>query len=386
MLPLLAPVLENFWGPFRLLHSHMMLIGTGTVAGALLAFFLIPRLGFALPADRGRPFTTSFTEARGKPTGAGLILVLALLPVLFLVMPPAVKMWQVTVCLTVVMFCGYFDDRGTVAWNENRKFLLDLAVAAGTSLAFCQGRPLAIWVPLVSESVVLPVWLYLIIATVVLMVAINATNCSDGVDGLAGTLTLVSLFYLGGFLYVIVGHAGVADYLLVPHNENGAVWAILVFSGAGVLAGYLWYNAEPSSVLMGDAGSRFFGLLVGVAVLASGNPFLILSITPMVLLNGGTGLGKLLMLRFLKKLGFDVRSPDMVAEAVRNGEDGETGKDEEENGRHSRVVQYLHRIRFPLHDHCLKNLGWSKTQVLVRFFLLQAFLIPILLGLIVKLR
>ncbi len=379
MFPLLAPYLEKIWGPFRLFQSHMMLIGMGTVFAALLVFFLIPVMRKHLPLDRGRPFTTTFTEAQGKPTGAGLLLTPAFLLSLFLFQPLGIRVWQIAACLVLAMFCGYLDDRSQDSWHENRKLLLDLLVAGATALAFCQGQTVAIWVPLFSDPVSLPAWLYLIIAGMVLMIAINTTNCSDGVDGLAGTLTLMSLFYMGGFLYVVVGHAGVADYLLVPHNEQGAEWAILIFTGAGVLAGYLWYNAEPSSVLMGDAGSRFFGLLVGVAVLASGNPFLIVSIAPIVLLNGGTGLVKLLILRGLRKLGFDVRSPEIVAESKRNGDFGD-------NGRHSRLAVYLHSIRFPLHDHCLKNLGWSKTQVLVRFFLLQTFLIPILLGLLVKLR
>ncbi len=380
MLPFFAPYLENIWGPFRLFHSHMMLIGMGTVFGAVFAYFSIPRLLAILPCDRGRLFTTTLDEARGKPTGAGLILGLALMPALFLVLPPTFKMWQITACLIAVMLTGYFDDRGSIPWSENRKLLLDLSVALTTGIVFCRGREIAIWLPLWREPVLLPVWLYIILAVLVLMLAINATNCSDGVDGLAGTLTLVSLFYLGGFLYVIVGHREVAEYLLVPHNDDGAIWAILVFTGAGVLAGYLWYNAEPSSVLMGDAGSRFFGLLVGVAVLASGNPFLILSITPMVLLNGGTGLIKLLLLRCFKRLGFEVRSPALLAATK------DKGLDQAIRGRPSGLVDFMHRIRFPLHDHCLKNLGWSKSQVLVRFFLLQTFLIPILLVLLVKLR
>ncbi len=382
MLPFLAPYLQQLWGPFRLFQSHMMLIGMGAGLGAVLACLLILKLSRFLPRDRGRAFATTREEACGKPTGGGLLLVLALLPVLFLVFPASPRMWQITVCLVLVMFSGYFDDRGSVPWGEQRKLAMDAALALIAAFVFCQGRQLSIWLPLVRDPVVLPVWLYLAIAVVVLVLAINATNCSDGVDGLAGTLTLVSLFYLGGFLYVVVGHREVAQYLLVPHNENGAVWAILVFSGAGVLAGYLWFNAEPSSILMGDAGSRFFGLLVGIAVLASGNPLLILSITPMVLLNGGTGLLKLLLLRAFRRLGFEVRSPALMAA------DGpiQAGRDNRGGGRQSGLVEILHRVRFPLHDHCLKNLGWSKTQVLIRFFLLQTFLIPLLLVLLVKLR
>lgn len=381
MLPLLAPLLEKLWGPFRLFQSHMILIGTGTVLGIILSCLFIIYFIDYLPRDRGRIYTTTEHESRGKPTGAGLLIVLALLPVLILVLPVSLRIWYNIGCLVLIMLAGYYDDRGSLPWSEYRKLGLDVAVAGVTALAFCRGEFMTIWLPLWSEPVTLPAWAYILIAVVVLVIAINATNCSDGVDGLAGTLTLVSLFYLGGFLYVIVGHREVANYLLLPHNEDGAVWAILVFSAAGVLAGYLWFNAEPSSVLMGDAGSRFFGLLVGVAVLASGNPFLILSITPMVLLNGGTGLLKLLVLRFFSRLGFDVRTPEKILKAP-----PEPVANTENKGYCDGIIAILHRIRFPLHDHCLKNLGWSKPQVLIRFFLLQTFLIPILLVILIKLR
>jgi phospho-N-acetylmuramoyl-pentapeptide-transferase len=206
---------------------------------------------------------------------------------------------------------------------------------------------------------------------------INATNCSDGIDGLAGTLTLLSLFYLAGFLYLVVGHRDNAAHLLVPHNPEGARWAVLLMTAGGGLAGYLWHNAEPSRVLMGDAGSRFLGLLVGLAVLAAGNPFLIIVVAPVVLANGGSGILKIALLRCLGKLGFDIRPP-----RLREPPAPAAGADAEQHP----VVVLLHKVRFPLHDHCRRNLGWSNSQVLLRFLLLQMFITPLLLGLLVKIR
>jgi phospho-N-acetylmuramoyl-pentapeptide-transferase len=185
----------------------------------------------------------------------------------------------------------------------------------------------------------------------------NATNCSDGVDGLAGTLTEIALVMLAVMLYVVIGYKPVANYFLIPCNPDAASWAIVVMTVAGGVGGYLWFNAEPSKVLMGDAGSRFLGVLVGAAVLVTGNPFLILALSPIVLVNGGGGLAKLVMLRLAKKAGFDI---------------GENAA--------------IRKIRFPLHDHCKKNLGWSNAQVLMRFTLLQLVVMPILLVILVKIR
>jgi phospho-N-acetylmuramoyl-pentapeptide-transferase len=123
---------------------------------------------------------------------------------------------------------------------------------------------------------------------------------------------------------------------------------------------------------MGDAGSRYLGLLVGIAVLAAGNPFLILVVAPVVLLNGGTGMVKLALLRSLRWLG--------VATTSGSAMKGASSRTTE------MVVQFLGKVRFPLHDHCRKNLGWSNAQVLMRFLLLQIFLAPLLLVLLLKVR
>jgi phospho-N-acetylmuramoyl-pentapeptide-transferase len=156
-------------------------------------------------------------------------------------------------------------------------------------------------------------------------------------------------FFLGIILYGIVGHVAISGYLLVPHYEQAADWAIMAFVMTGCLAGYLWHNSYPSAVLMGDAGSRPIGLMLGVLVLACGNPFLILVVAFMVLVNGATGMVKVALLRFFK-------------------------------------IGIFRQIRYPLHDHVRHNMGWSNTQVLIRFMLLQAVGTPILLVLLLKIR
>jgi phospho-N-acetylmuramoyl-pentapeptide-transferase len=178
---------------------------------------------------------------------------------------------------------------------------------------------------------------------------INATNCTDGVDGLSGSLAALAFTCLGGILYGIVGHQDIANYLLLPHYPAGASWGIMAFVLAGCLAGYLWYNAYPSSVLMGDAGSRPIGFMLGMLVLAGGNPFLIFVVAGVVLINGAIGLLKLALLRFFK-------------------------------------IKIFKTVRYPLHDHVRQKYGWSNTQVLVRFILLQAVAMPILLILLLKIR
>ena len=123
---------------------------------------------------------------------------------------------------------------------------------------------------------------------------------------------------------------------------------------------------------MGDAGSRFLGMLVGVGVLITGNPFLVFAFAPIVLVNGGAGLGKLVLLRCLRKLGLEVRPPSALPAELQ--------------GKQNIFVRMLHGVRFPLHDHCKRVLRWSNAQVLMRFMILQAFITPLLFILFIKVR
>jgi len=358
MLYYLSECLTKQWGPFRLLQSHLLLISIGAFLAAFLSIFLLPRLWRFLPHDHGKAILgKDGMKSAGKPTGAGLVVTLVALPVLLLCAPLSPWDFLAVTAIYSAMGFGYLDDRSLVPWGELKKGILDAAVSIVVAWAIAKGHGTAIWLPFVKGEWTIPFWVYVPCAAFLLWFTMNATNCSDGVDGLAGSLTLITLVMLSVMLYVIIGYKPVADYLLIPCNSSAASWAVVVMVVAGAFGGYLWFNAEPSKILMGDAGSRFLGILVATAVLVAGNPFLVLALSPIVLVNGGGGLAKLVFLRIAKKAGMDI------------GEDA-----------------VIRKIRFPLHDHCKKNLGWTNAQVLMRFILLQLAVMPILLILFLKIR
>jgi phospho-N-acetylmuramoyl-pentapeptide-transferase len=252
-------------------------------------------------------------------------------------------------CVALAMAEGFMDDRKHGGWPEYRLAIVDFFISLLGAIALCQLQPVEVWLPVVKAPFIVSPWIWIPAATALIWLTINATNCTDGVDGLSGSLSLIALFYLGIILYAIVGNPAVADYLQVPHSAQAVTYAMLAFPMAGCLAGYLWYNAHPSMVLMGDAGSRPIGFLMGTLVLATGNPVLILVVAGVVLANGATGLLKMALLRFFK-------------------------------------IGIFRRVRYPLHDHARQNLGWSNSQVLLRFVLLQAVGTPLLLLLVLKIR
>ena len=377
MLSLYAERLSAIWGPFRLFSSHLVMMSIGSLLSGFLTWYFLPRLWKRLPHDRGKVLVENGMVSRGKPTGGGLIFTLLLLPVIALLVPFTVWEGGVLLALYVCMLCGFLDDASTVPWGELKKGLWDAVTAFGA--AYCLYRAargadgmVEIWMPFFKGIWKVSAFWYVLCGGVLIWVSTNATNCSDGVDGLAGTLSLGALITLAILLYLVIGYRPVAQYLLIRHNPDGARWAVFALITAGAIAGYLWYNAEPSKVLMGDAGSRFLGMLIGILVLVSGNPFLIFVAAPVLLVNGGTGLVKLTLLRFFKRLGFDVRPPTAMGEYA----------DVKQYG----FIKILHSIRFPLHDHFRKQKKWSNPMVLMRFMLIQAVLTPILFLFLVKIR
>ncbi len=349
MLYSLGQLLADVAGPFRLLSSYIFLAGLGTALGALLTWWMLPRFWHMLPRDRGREYAIDAEKSIGKPISAGVLFIPLFVVLCLLVVPFDWKFVGILACVVVAMVVGYLDDRSEQGWSEYRLGAIDLVIAIVASMIICGLQPFTMWLPLFKDPITISPSLFILGSTILIWVSINATNCTDGVDGLSASLSSMAILSLGAILYGIVGHAPIAEYLLVPHYAQGADWAIMAFVLVGCLAGYLWHNSYPSAVLMGDAGSRPIGLMLGVLVLACGNPFLILVVAFVVLVNGATGMIKVALLRFFK-------------------------------------IGIFGQIRYPLHDHVRHNMGWSNTQVLVRFMLLQAVGTPILLVLLLKIR
>jgi phospho-N-acetylmuramoyl-pentapeptide-transferase len=331
-----------------LLTSYLFLTGLGTAAAATLSWFLLPELRHWLPTDQGRAFAVGARQSEGKPAGGGIIFIPIFLILCLLVVPLEWRFLATLGCVLLAMVEGFLDDANG-GWNEYVLGAIDLGISILGAVIISGLDSVRLWLPLIKTPVFVSPWIFVPLATLLIWLTINATNCTDGVDGLSATLLSLAFVYLGGILYGVVGHQDIARYLLVPHYRDGANWAMMAFVMTGCLVGYLWHNSYPSTILMGDAGSRPMGFLLGMLVLASGNPFLILVVATMVLANGATGLLKVALLRFFN-------------------------------------IGIFKGVRYPLHDHVRQEGAWSNTQVMVRFALLQALGTPLLLVLLLKVR
>ena len=356
MLYYIGSLIINSFGPARLLQSYTVLIGLSLFVGFSLCYSILPKCFKFLPSDRGREFTLTAEAAKGKPTGGGIVFISIFVVTVLLFVPVDLLQVSILILTWLTMLTGFLDDRSITSWGEYLKGALDLVICVAASFVLyylnqrvVDGQGIQFWLPFISTPVTIAPWLFITISTVLLWMSINTTNCTDGVDGLSGTLVLIGLITMGVIFYFILGHKEISAYLLVPHLKDGATWGVMCFALSGVLMGYLWHNAFPSRVLMGDAGSRALGFFIGICVIVSGNPFLIIATSSIIFINGGMGLIKVFLLRFFK-------------------------------------IHVFKNIRFPLHDHMRKSREWSPTQVLIKFMILQVLITIALLGIIFKIR
>lgn len=282
-----------------------------------------------LPKDQGREFAVNGALSKGKARGAGLILILALLLSSVICMPLDLLHVIFLAALFVEMMSGYLDDASEKPWGELKKGIIDLVVAVGISAAvyFLDSSAAHVIMPIFRISFTIPAWLYIVLGTVLIWASINVTNCADGVDGLCGSLSIVTLLTVLPLLFL--------GSLL---RKSAAPTEALVIMSVFMLIAYLWFNCSPSRILMGDAGSRALGVLIAFVFMRSGMPFMYIPAALLLILDGGLGLFKLTVLRVTKSKSF------------------------------------MKNIRTPLHDHARKNKSWSDTQVVTRFTLLQVLL------------
>ena len=205
-----------------------------------------------LPVDGGRDFAFNGKLSKGKQRGAGIVFICVFILASLLFIKPSIELGMYYAVIFLGMLSGYLDDASKVPWGEYKKGAIDLIICLLTSGAFVWKNP-----DLLSLfGFKLPWYVFLAISTVFLWMMINATNCSDGIDGFCGSLSVNSTIFIA-----------IACAALGMSSEITALSVVMIFA----IIAYLWYNAEPSTMMMGDAGSRAIGLFLGIIVLKSGN-------------------------------------------------------------------------------------------------------------------
>ena len=269
-----------------------------------------------LPQDHGRAYAVDGQLSKGKARGSGLIFVLCIALVTLAMLPFQVEYLIYTVLLIASMLSGYFDDASDVAWNEYKKGLIDFVIAVVAGVTYLNFNGTGVY--FFGWAFHIPYPVYLLLIVILIWASINVVNCTDGVDGLSASLAVVSI----------------GTFLLAYWDQLGEyATAGVIFIGA--LLAYLWMNAKPSTLLMGDAGSRAMGFFLAILALKCGHPFAFLLAALVFIVDGSLGIIKISLKRFLH-------------------------------------ISILKNTRTPLHDCARKQKGWSDEQVVARWLILQA--------------
>jgi len=297
----------------------------GIITVFLLTYFLTLKLNKYLPRDGGREFAHDGKLSAGKPRGAGIIFVISFIFSYIVFCKQSTEIYIYMFFLLLSMLTGYLDDASKNPWGEYKKGILDLIIAVGLSITFYVYNGSEIFIPVINQSFELAAPIFILLSIILIWASVNVTNCTDGVDGLSASLSITTMI---GIIFI----TGISD------GDKSFNTVIILFIMA--LLAYLWFNSTPSLLMMGDAGSRAMGLFIAIAILKTNSPFVYFLLGLLMILDGGLGLIKVALLRFFK-------------------------------------IKILKNTRTPLHDHVRKNKGWSNTQTVNRFVIMQIIVVII---------
>ncbi|MCB1735378.1 MAG: phospho-N-acetylmuramoyl-pentapeptide-transferase [Gammaproteobacteria bacterium] len=284
MLLYLFDYLAQYYPPFNVVQYLTLRAILGALTALFIAFMVGPwmirhlsfkQIGQAVRDDGPK----SHLSKAGTPTMGGTLILVAI--------AVATLCWgdlgnrYVWVMLVVTLgfgMIGFWDDYKKVALKDPKgmaarhKYFWQSAIALGTAcfLYFTAQTPAetALLIPTLKHISIPLGWIYIPLTYFVIVGTSNAVNLTDGLDGLAILPTVMVGGALGVFAYVL-GHSVFANYLGFPYIHG--VGEMIVFAAAlvGAGLGFLWFNAYPAQVFMGDVGALALGGALGLMAVLS---------------------------------------------------------------------------------------------------------------------
>ncbi|MCX7846536.1 MAG: phospho-N-acetylmuramoyl-pentapeptide-transferase [bacterium] len=356
MMYLLYEWLVKLWTPANVLRYITVRASGAAVTAFMLSILLGPflirwlyrlKVGQEIRKDECPPLHLIHKNKQGTPTIGG-ILIIATVVVSVLVWA---RWTNPYVWLTLGVFLalgglGFVDDylkvrhKRSLGLSARAKLVVQalVAIAAATTLVLTE-KSLPLYVPFYKYPVIEQMgWWFLVLAVLVIVGSSNAVNLTDGLDGLAiGSVTICALAYT--LLAYCAGHVKIAEYLYIFHAPYAGELTVVSAALVGAGLGFLWYNAHPAMVFMGDTGSLALGGAIGMVALAIRKEMLLLIIGGLFVLEA---------LSVILQVG---------SFRLRKG-------------------KRLFRMA-PIHHH-FEMRGWPETRVTIRFWILA--LICALLG------
>ncbi|MCL1954338.1 MAG: phospho-N-acetylmuramoyl-pentapeptide-transferase [Spirochaetes bacterium] len=281
---------------------------------------------------------THFAKS-GTPTMGGILIILSVAVSVFFWWDFHNRMvWIIMGTFLAFGAIGFIDDylkvtrhnsAGLKAWA---KLVGQFAVAITVVLILYftgDKNTTALYIPFFKNPVVDMGWLWVPFAVLLIVGESNAVNFSDGLDGLLAGLLIVVFLTLAVLSY-ITGRIDYSEYLGIPYVPQAGELTVFCLAAAGACVGFLWFNAHPAEVFMGDVGSLSLGGVIAVISLMTKKEILILVIGGVFVLEIASVIIQVISFKLRKKRVFKMA---------------------------------------PLHHH-YELMGWPETKTVIRFWIL----------------
>jgi phospho-N-acetylmuramoyl-pentapeptide-transferase len=325
--------------------------GGAMVTGALFVFLFGPWIidNLRLRQGKGQPIRADGPQShlvskKGTPTMGGLMILSGLVVSTVLWANPLNPYVWIVLAVTLGFgFIGFYDDYLKVTKQTHAGFagrtrlLLELLIALAACYALIRlGREpfsTALVIPFFKDVVVDLGWFFLAFGAFIIVGAGNAVNLTDGLDGLAIVPVMIAAASFGMIAY-LAGNAVFADYLQINYIAGTGELAVLCGAVLGAGLGFLWFNAPPASIFMGDTGSLALGGMLGSIAVAVKHEIVLAVIGGLFVLEA-------------------------VSVIVQVASFKLTGK---------RIFKMA-----PIHHH-FEQLGWTEPQIVIRFWIISVML------------
>jgi len=347
---LLGPLAPHFQ-LFNLFNYITFRTGGAMITALFIALLCGDRFILWLKSHQkaGQPIRKDGPESHlvtkiGTPTMGGLLILGCFVTSTLLWVPLSTPyLWPVLLVAVSFGIIGSIDDwiklkkHSSDGMSSRQKLLFQTAAALATTLIFIQLSPeplrYGLAVPFFKDTLIYLGVLYIPFAVFVIVGASNAVNLTDGLDGLAIVPVMIVATCFGLIAY-LSGNINFASYLQIHHVSGAGDLATLLGALIGAGLGFLWYNAPPAKVFMGDTGSLALGGALGAVAVATRHE-LVLAIA------GGL---------------FVVETVSVVLQVASFKL---TGK---------RIF-----LMAPLHHHFEKK-GWAESTIVIRFWIISVIL------------
>ncbi|MGX7896765.1 phospho-N-acetylmuramoyl-pentapeptide-transferase [Tsuneonella sp. HG222] len=345
MLYLLAQWLE-FEGLFNLVRYQTFRSGATLLTALVIGLLIGPKFISMLRVrqGKGQPIRTDGPQTHlakvGTPTMGGLMILTSLtLSMLIWMDLSSPFVWA---CLAVTAgfgLIGFLDDYDKVAKRSHKGLsgksrLLAEFIVAGVAAYLIVGQiNTNLYIPFFSGRAIPMGWFYYVFAAIVIVGAGNAVNLTDGLDGLA-TMPVVIAAGTFAIICYLVGRVDYSAYLGVPHVPGAGELAIMCAAIMGAGLAFLWFNAPPAAVFMGDTGSLALGGALGAIAVASHHEIVLAIVGGLFVLEAAS---VIIQVFWFKRTG-------------------------------RRVFRMA-----PIHHH-FEQLGWAESTVVIRFWIVSIVL------------